>query len=492
MARHTPANTRDVHRVILYVRVSSVRGRSGDEFHSPDVQIDGMRRLLAQDATLRETAVIDDDIDVSGQTFDRRGLARIRAAVEAGEVDVIAVYTLSRIGRNLAESLTFIRWLRERNVRIISATEKIDETPAGQFMVAMFLNMAELQGNQIAENWSRIIERRARAGKPHGRPKHGYLKTPDGHYVRDPHLGPAVTRLFHRYAAGDLISAITDEYARIRGRSVAKSQIKSMLRDPVYLGRIVLKSSVGGVIDIPGSHEPLVDEDTWRRVQQRLAVDSVAPPRHLEPAYSLTGLGMCIYCKHNLQVMHARDPKNGQVSRRLQCTYRVNARGCKGIGTPLYQPIEDALLEEVRQYAERLRGNPGAQAAKELRAARAGSDAAVVKRELAQTREAMGRLTERWARGGVPDDAYDLALKNLAAAETAQAKALEEAQVLLDAPPVGKVVDLAERLLVVWPDLNESERNQGLRRLVKRFVMRRREFWMEPEGDRIEAIDFID
>ncbi len=492
MPRQTPPQRQpsNTQRVVLYVRVSSLKGRAGDDFHSPSVQTDGMRRLISQDTTLREVDIVDDDIDVSGQTFDRRGIARIRAMVEAATVDIVAVYTLSRIGRNLADALTFIRWLRDRGVRIISATEKIDETAAGQFMVAMFLNMAELQGNQIAESWRRVIERRARTGRAHGRAKHGYAKAPDGRYVIDPTLGPAITEMFTAYARGDQISAIAAAYSRARGKPVAKTQVKAMLRDPVYRGRVVVNSTVGGVIDVPDAHPALVDETTWRLVQRRMDIDKSTPPRHLEPAYSLTGLGVCPYCKHNLQIMHSRDRTTGELVRRLQCTHKRQTASCDGIGTPLYAPIEAAVVRKVAEHTALLRGDPGARAEQEARTAQAGMDARILERELARTREAMGRLTERWARGAIPDDAYDRALANLTESEETQSAALEVAQDLVDAPPVAQMVVLVERVLELWPEMTEAERNRGLRTVLRRFTVRRREFWMEPEGDRVGDFDF--
>lgn len=475
MARRTikPALS-SAGRVVLYVRVSALMGRSGDDFHSPAVQVDGMRGLIAREG-LREVDVIDDDIDKSGQRMNRPGIARIRAMVEAKQIDVVAVYMLSRVGRNLAESLAFIRWLREHGVSIISATEKIDDTPEGQFMVGMWLNMAELQGNQIAQSWARIIERRAKLGRPHGgRTPQGYTRNEDGAYVIDERLGPAVRAMFHAYADGVPVGQIAAEFADARGKPINLTQVKVMLRSPIYAGRIAVDSSTGGKIDVPGLHEAIIDEVTWQRVQRRIAADRWTPPRHLAPAYSLTGFGICPYCERHLQVWHSTEPgKDAAARRRLICVRRNRSRDCDGIGSPLYAPIEAEVLAAVGEYAAKLRGNPGAREAQQARTAQASLDVKELEREQKRAKDALIRLTEGWARGNVPDVAYEAARQRFADAEETLAAKLTDAQRISEAPPPAAVIRLVDELLDMWPDLSESEKNRGLSRVLVSFTVRR-------------------
>jgi site-specific DNA recombinase len=477
-------------RVLLYVRVSALMGRSGDDFHSPDVQLDGMRNLIGREG-LREVAVIDDDIDESGQSFDRPGIKRIRDMVESRQVDVIAVFALNRVGRNLSESLEFIKWLRKHGVVIISANEKIDDTPEGQFMLGMWLNMAELQGNQIGAAWSRVIARRATTlGIPAGNVNQGYLKGPEGRYVVDPILGPAMTAAFTAYAEGTQITAITNVFAELRGRHLATSAMKAMLRNPVYRGRVVVNSATSGLIDVEGKFPPLVDEHTWQRVQRRMQRDRTVPPRHLQPAHSLTGLGRCAGCNRNLQVTCSYEHGRNNPTRRLYCKRGKELGNCEGVGMPRYDPIEAALIGSVREYADRLRGNPGAVARQRARTAQARVDAGDVERELANTRQAIARLTERWARGGLEDAEYDETLAGLRATRDLQAAALERAQEVMDMPDPAQVVKLVDRMMQLWPEMTEAERNQTLRSVVRSFAVRRPVAWREPPEELLVDVDF--
>lgn len=487
--RQAPTSAGNAGRVALYVRVSALMGRGGDDFHSPDVQLDGMRNLVQREG-LHEVAVIDDDIDTSGRTFNRKGLDRIRTMVEARQIDVVAVYMLSRVGRNLAESLAFIRWLRERGVAIISATEKIDDTPEGQFMVGMWLNMAELQGNQIATGWSRVIARRAtQLGRTHGPVNQGYLRDEYGNYIIDPHLGPAVRALFAGYANGAIIGDLLAAYSAARGKPIRRTDLKSMLRNPVYIGHVVINSKTGGRIDVADAHPALIDDVTWRRVQKRIEADGTTPPRRLSPSYSLTGFGLCAHCGHNIQVSYSKE-RPGEPTRRLLCAYRKLAKGCQGIGTPRYEPVEALVLEEVRLYVSRLSGNPKARAVQEAKAAQAAVDVPTLDRQVAKTRAAMGRLTEAWALGNIRDDAYQEGIARLEAAESAQSAALAAAQEVRDAPAPSEIVMLATRMLEAWPHLSGPHRNRGLKTVLRSFTVRKAKHWGEPEKDRLSDFKF--
>lgn len=476
-------------RVLLYVRVSAKMGRDGDAFHSPDLQIEGMRRAPSL-AGLQEVAVIDDDIDRSGRTFDRPGIARIRAMVEARQADVVAVNDLTRIGRNLSESLTFIKWLRERGVSVVSAQQpQVDDSAEGQFMLGLWLNLAELQSNQIAASWSRVIARRANLGFAHARPAQGYVKV-NGRLEIDPILGPAVTLAAEAYARGDPITDITFNFGAARGKAVTRGNLKSLLQNPLYRGRVVVHVKSGTKIDVEGVHPALISEATWAKMQRRFAAERTQPPRHLEPQYSLTGLLKCADCGNNLQIWHSMDHGKTEQTRRIMCPRRRETGDCSGIGTPRYDGVEGAVLDAVREYAHRLRGNPAERAQQRARTARAGADLPALERELKATRAAMAKLTTRWAKGGLPELAYEVSLTELVAAERSLMAQVEQARETAEAPPPSKVVGLIERMMQLWPDMTGAERNRALKSVLRSAKVRRAAFWREPEAPRVFDFDF--
>lgn len=66
------------------------------------------------------------DDNISGMSFDRRGLDELTAAVDADKIGAVIVKDLSRLGRHRTQTAVFIDYLREHQVRVISATEGVD------------------------------------------------------------------------------------------------------------------------------------------------------------------------------------------------------------------------------------------------------------------------------------------------------------------------------------------------------------------------------
>jgi site-specific DNA recombinase len=465
-ARHLAAVPEEPKRVVLYVRVSALMGRGGEDFHSPDVQIGAMRRATSG---MREVGVIDDDIDQTGRTFSREGIDKIRHLVETGAVDALAVYNLSRFGRNVLESLKFLNWLADRGVTILSATEHVDtSTPSGRWMLTNMLAIAEMRSDEIGAEWSRAINHRALAGKWHGKPPAGYVRGPDGRLILDdPRVADAVTSALRRYADGELGLPIRRSLQAATGLLWAPSAFKSMLRNRAYLGVVHVRGP-GGLVEVPGAHPPLVDEQTWLAIQDRIAKDRTTPPRVLNPKYALTGLGICGSC--NGPVNHRIDKQYDCI--RLVCVHRQeDPARCAGCGGLRAAEVERVILEKIAEHIADLRGDVGAQAAQLARASGAGVDAGSINRELGETRRAMARATERWARGKIDDRSYDAAMVSLRASEETLAVALAGLRHTAAAPAPRKIVALGEKLLSLWPRMDGAQRNQALRDLVEKVVI---------------------
>ena len=66
------------------------------------------------------------DDNISGMNFSRRGLDTLTAAVQAKQIDAVLVKDLSRLGRHRTQTALFIDFLRQQQVRVISATEGVD------------------------------------------------------------------------------------------------------------------------------------------------------------------------------------------------------------------------------------------------------------------------------------------------------------------------------------------------------------------------------
>ena len=64
----------------------------------------------------------------SGLDFSRYGLAEVSGAVAAGEVDLLLVANLSRLGRDVVKTDTYLRWREDQFVEIVCADGSIPQT----------------------------------------------------------------------------------------------------------------------------------------------------------------------------------------------------------------------------------------------------------------------------------------------------------------------------------------------------------------------------
>ncbi|MEU5938664.1 recombinase family protein [Micromonospora sp. NPDC047548] len=461
-------------RFVAYRRVSELMGRGGDDFHSPSIQLTAIRRM-AKPAGLREVAVVD-DIDRTGRHFSREGIDRVRVMAKAGQIDVLAVYKVDRFGRNVLESLQLLAELAAAGVTIMSATEQIDtSTPSGRWMLTNLLSIAEMQSDEIGRGWSNTIARRAEKGQHHGRPL-GYLRV-DKRLVPDPVVGPAITEVFHRYAAGEPIGEVTEYLAAIRGKAMHTANVKKLLRNPAYRGMVVAGDEV-----LPGEHDPLVDEVTWRRVQDRLAAEAGTPPRHLAPTWPLVGLVECPQ-EHKLQ-------RQGD---RLVCGQgRGDVKGgsCPGVGRPVLARLVDEVLRQVAEWAAELRtGDHGARSRQLARMASSRVDRAALERQVTEARTAMVQLVKNNALERLPDAVYRQAMAELRESEQAAAGQLARLGAVDVPPDPVAAANAVDALLALWrdPEVTHAERVRALRSVVDRIVVRPAERWREPEHDRVDV-----
>ena len=108
-------------KVWLYYRLS----RDEDEELN---SLNNQRKIIYNFAVSNGHEVVGESFDdnVSGMHFNREGIDKIYEVVEAGKIEAIIVKDLSRLGRHRTQTALFIDYLREHDVRVLSATENID------------------------------------------------------------------------------------------------------------------------------------------------------------------------------------------------------------------------------------------------------------------------------------------------------------------------------------------------------------------------------
>ena len=157
-------------RAAIYARVSTLD-------QEPENQLQELRRYVH--ARSWPAAVEYVDHGVSGARDRRPALDRLIKDARRRRVDVLVVWRLDRLGRNLKHLVTLLDELQALGVAFVSLGEGIDcTTPAGRLQLHILAALAEFERSRIAERVKAGLARAKAQGKRLGRRRTHPL--PDG------------------------------------------------------------------------------------------------------------------------------------------------------------------------------------------------------------------------------------------------------------------------------------------------------------------------
>ena len=161
-------------KVWLYYRLS----RDEDEELN---SLNNQRKIIYNFAVSNGHEVVGESFDdnVSGMHFNREGIDKIYEVVEAGKIEAIIVKDLSRLGRHRTQTALFIDYLREHDVRVLSATENIDTFNENDDLIIGFKGL-------VNDFYARDGSRRVRTGYRQ-KQKEGIVTIPPFGYFKDTH-----------------------------------------------------------------------------------------------------------------------------------------------------------------------------------------------------------------------------------------------------------------------------------------------------------------
>ncbi len=108
----------DGKRAWLYCRVA----------HPDATALEGQKRVLTKNADSQGLRVIGISAEqCSGLDYQRVGLQEVMCAAEDGEIDFVLIANISRLGRDVLKTNSCIRWLQQRDVKVLCVDGTIIE-----------------------------------------------------------------------------------------------------------------------------------------------------------------------------------------------------------------------------------------------------------------------------------------------------------------------------------------------------------------------------
>jgi site-specific DNA recombinase len=162
-------------RTAIYIRLSSEE--QAKEGYSPQTQKEKALEFIKNNGYEIDEKHVYIDLGYSGATDKRPALQRLLEDARKKEFDVIVVYRLDRLFRNLRLLVNTAHELRGLGIGLISVTEPFDtSTPTGRASLHLLGTMAEWQREVILEARNEGALKAVKAGKwvGSGLPPFGY------------------------------------------------------------------------------------------------------------------------------------------------------------------------------------------------------------------------------------------------------------------------------------------------------------------------------
>lgn len=269
----------------------------------------------------------------------------------------VLVYKLDRFARNREDAAIARMRLRKNGCNVESAKEGISKNPEGVILESILEGMAEYYSLELSQKITRGMRESAMKGQAVGGSIPLGYKIENKKWVLDPLTAPLVSEAFTRYASGETVADICNDfnargYRTAKGAKFNKCSFKAIFRNEKYIGVYKYQD-----IRTEGTLPRIVTDDIWQKVQARLKVNEQAPARgKAKVPYLLAGKLFCGHCGAPM-VGECGRGKGGKTYNYYSCATRKKSRSCDKKPVPkdwiediVVQDALEVLTDEIIEY----------------------------------------------------------------------------------------------------------------------------------------------
>jgi DNA invertase Pin-like site-specific DNA recombinase len=354
-------------KAVAYVRVST--DQQAEKGLSLPAQLEHCQKY-AREHGLTIAKVFQDEGETATSSNRPEFLEMIDYARTNADVSAVIVYDTSRFARNREDAVVFKRMLEKRGVKVHYAAQMISDDPEGKFLEGILEVMDEHYSRVLARVVRRGMIESAKRGNWMGGAPYGYKIVRDKEGKRkleiDPSHAEAVRLTFEmfdqRYGCKKIAQALNDKgYRTSFGSFFRVNSVNFMLRNPAYTGKLVFNRFVRGHrarrslippenwVVIPDTHEPLITEARFKRVQEELGRRS----RERKPGLLCThrrfaGMVQCAKCGKTA-VARTGTSKQGNLHFYYACRTRIKKSNalCSGFSVRM-DALESSLIDSIQ------------------------------------------------------------------------------------------------------------------------------------------------
>ena len=328
-------------RIAIYTRKSVYREHS----ESIDTQIELCKNYFRNGDNEYEVFI---DEGFSGGNTNRPSFLNMMDMIKLGKFDVVAIYKIDRISRNIRDFFKIYEDLESHKVKLVSVTEGIDTSIAtSKMLMLMQSGFADLERSNIQQRVKDNMIKLARKGcftggfMPFGCTTEkidgkSYLKIVDVDIIQlmfTKYLELQSLYATQKYLLDNNIKTVT-----------ARSSLRDILRNPVYCksspevskylegnfvelvgvengnGYTTYGKTKGYPMLIVGKHKACIEPDLFLKANLLMDKNKEDTSKRKSKVYWLSGVLRCAYCGNRYTI--ANSDRNSY----YVCTHRINRK----------------------------------------------------------------------------------------------------------------------------------------------------------------------
>lgn len=267
---------------------------------------------------------IFEDEGFSGKNTKRPAFQKLFRLVKMGKFDIVAIYKVDRIARNIVDFVNIYDEFDKHNVKLVSITEGFDATtPMGKMMMLILASFAEMERlnivQRVTDNMLELAKKGCWTGGPAPRGYEiikidgkSYLQLTDENFIKD------TFKLYLKeqslYSAHKILK---DKYSITPS---IRENLRRILRSPLYVqsspevsnylklngwnvygkengkGYLTYGVTKKNSMAIVTKHEAVIDKDTWLEVQKLLDSKRESYFKKSSRTYWLSSVLKCPIC----------------------------------------------------------------------------------------------------------------------------------------------------------------------------------------------------
>jgi site-specific DNA recombinase len=351
----------------------------------------------------------------------------------------VIFHKLDRFARNQLDFLLYRQRLMENGVRLLSVTEKIDDTSMGQLIAGIMSSVGQYHSANLNGEVLKGLKVNAEHCKSTGGlPCLGYDCDPvTKKYVINPSEAEIVRIIFEKYDEGTGYSKLLNflnslGYKTKRGNFFGKNSLYSILCNEKYTGKLIynkrqekdaarrrnpqLKPREEWII-VPDGVPAIIEQELFDRVQARMEDNAEKAGRFKSKhQYLLSGLVHCGECERAYNGNKRSDGRHGVEYSSYECSGRKQHNGCVNgcierkrlenfVISELYDKVLSAvsvqeITDSLNSYNQKISN-------------RAGREIEIAEREFADIERKISRVVKLAMETDVPVDTFKSDLHNL-------------------------------------------------------------------------------